>query len=636
MSSPLIGWLALVSIASTTTSTTSPPQRFDESRRKAEASRRKAEMFGTSGESRREAAMFGTSDESRREAEMFGTSDESRREAEMFGTSDESRREAEMFGTSDESRREAAMFGTSDESRREAEMFGTSDESRREAEMFGGTRTSSAAPPALEGRRRSVLPTDRRGPTARTSGSSSGLVERLTDQVDALDDTLAIGGAMWLQLQATVFDEGSLADSALSSPNLVDIFLDTRPSDRLRAFVQGRLNYDPTGGTAVFGGVGGTPSATQVQLDQLWLRFDIARTVFVTAGKQRIRWGSGRLWNPTDFLNQQRLNPISLFDIRLGVPLVKLHMPVESLGWNFYAVANLDEASTLRRVGGAIRAELLLGNTELSVSAALRDGDAQRFGADFTAAVWDFDVRIEFALVHGDRTPRLPPFQDEALAIIDPTSPDYNPLVPAREVAILYVPEAESRQDDWIPQLVAGAEIAINYSDEDSAIIGLEYFYNDAGYDDEAVYARLLLAGRGFNPLDVGRHYLGLFVSLIGPGSWDRTSLVLSGIANMSDLSGVVRADLSFQLLTYLSWRVFANAFWGRGAFSPRIEIDPRVQVLAATDNGEALPVVFDRVPASADLAAQLEQVFVSGAGDLSLTGALPLVQFGTALVIDL
>ncbi|MEM7676914.1 MAG: hypothetical protein AAF449_13000, partial [Myxococcota bacterium] len=445
-----------------------------------------------------------------------------------------------------------------------------------------------------------------------------------------LDNTLDIGGTLWLQLQSTFVEQSNIEDAQLTSPNLVDVFLDARPNDRLRAFVQGRLNYDPTrpeAANTVASGLdaGFATSGTQVQLDQLWLRFDIARRAFITAGKQRIRWGSGRLWNPTDFLNQQRLNPISFFDIRLGVPLLKVHVPVESLGWNFYAVANLEQADQLRRVGGALRAEFLLGNTELSLSAALRDGDAQRLGADFTAPVGDFDVRIEFAVRHNDPVPRLSAFRNDELDNLG--APGFTP----EQVIGLVVPAPEDRQDDWIPQIVVGTEIAVQYSDEDSIIFGLEYFFNDAGTDDENAYPRLLLAGR-FNPLDVGRHYIGVFASLLGPGEWNETSFFASGIANLSDLSGVGRLDVSFQLLTHLSWRLFTNVFWGTGAFSPDLRFDPRLLGLAA--DSQALPVLLDRIPIPPETQALLQSVSPDAADGLQ--GGAPLVQVGMALVIGL
>ena len=46
----------------------------------------------------------------------------------------------------------------------------------------------------------------------------------------------------------------------------------------------------------------------------MWLNFDIGRTVFVTAGRQRVKWGIGRFWNPTDFLQPARLDALAFFD----------------------------------------------------------------------------------------------------------------------------------------------------------------------------------------------------------------------------------------------------------------------------------------------------------------------------------
>lgn len=515
--------------------------------------------------------------------------------------------------------REEEMFGRpEDVEAREAEMFGPSDEvEAREAEMFGPPALETSTTAARRRTRSSVLPTDG------LSTSEDGLLRRLTDRVVELDDILTVGGRMWLQAQATFFDEGPARDAAFSSPNILDVFIDSRPSDRLRAFVQGRLNYDPTGTSGDPTGLGGTTAATQVRLDQLWLRFDIYREVFVTAGQQRIRWGSGRLWNPTDFLNQQRLNPIALFDVRLGVPLLKIHVPVESLGWNFYAVANFEEADSVRKIGGAVRAELLLGPAELSISAAAREGAPQQIGIDLTGPIWDFDLRAELALIHGDPRPRLSPFRvEEAEAVrMDASRSEV-------DVAQALVPSPESRADDWIPQLVLGAEIAIRYSDEDNLILGVEYFFNDAGYADEDVYPRLILANQ-FNPLDVGRHYLGLFMTLVGPGEWDDTTFLLSAIANMSDLSGVVRADVSQLVLTFLSVRLFANVFWGSGAFSPDISLPTEA---FAFEDPNAVVELANRLPLDAEVLSQL----TSDAASTFAPGGLPLVQVGLALVIDL
>ncbi|MEO1335387.1 MAG: hypothetical protein AAFV29_07070, partial [Myxococcota bacterium] len=260
-------------------------------------------------------------------------------------------------------------------------------------------------------------------------------------------------------------------------------------------------------------------------------------------------------------------------------------------------------------------------------SSSLRDGDAQRLGADFTAPIGDFDIRVEFAVRHDDPVPRLAAFRNDELDNLG--TPGFTP----EQVIGLVVPAPEDRCDAWIPQVVAGAEVAVRYSDEDSIIFGLEYFFNDAGTDDESAYPRLLLAGQ-FNPLDVGRHYIGTFVSLLGPGDWNETSFFGSAIANLSDLSGVARLDVSFQLLTHLSWRLFTNVFWGTGAFSPDLRFDPRLLALAA--DSQALPVLLDRIPVSADVQAQLQAALDPNAANGLQGGGVLLVQVGMALVIGL
>ena len=64
----------------------------------------------------------------------------------------------------------------------------------------------------------------------------------------------------------------------------------------------------------------------------MWIRFDIAQRVFVTAGKQHVRWGTGRFWQPTDYLHLLKRNPLDVFDARQGTSMLKLHVPWEATG----------------------------------------------------------------------------------------------------------------------------------------------------------------------------------------------------------------------------------------------------------------------------------------------------------------
>ena len=113
-------------------------------------------------------------------------------------------------------------------------------------------------------------------------------------------------------------------------------------------------------------------------LDQMWIRFDIAQRVFVTAGKQHVRWGTGRFWQPTDYLHLLRRNPLDVFDARQGTSMLKLHMPWEQRGWNFYAFGVFEDpnlaTNNLQRLAGAARAEIVIGGAEIGLDAFVKRG----------------------------------------------------------------------------------------------------------------------------------------------------------------------------------------------------------------------------------------------------------------------
>lgn len=446
------------------------------------------------------------------------------------------------------------------------------DEAAREAEMFGEEAPAEEAPaapaPAEEAPRG-----DRE---AELFGGDAPLTtpsRTIDDRLDQFHDPLAVGGALWLRLQFITLTDGDVEDFPLSSPNLLDLYLDARPTERLRAFVQGRVVYDPTADAAEPDAFGGTPETVDVALDQLWLKLDFGRAVFVTAGKQRIKWGTGRFWNPTDFLNVTRLQPLSIFDERLGVPLVKVHVPIESLGWNLYALAQFDDANSPADVGGALRAEFLLGVTEISTSVVARNDEPLRLGADVSTGLLDpFDLYAEFALVHGAGLRRWEgdfAFGPGGLPSATPTLVD--------------------REDDWIPAVSAGFEWGIKYSDQDSLYISGEYFYNGNGYDGADLYPWLLFQG-DFVPFYTGEHYTALSFVLPAPGNWNDTTFVLSGLGNLSDQSFLTRLDYQVTVLTRLRLYLFANYHFGEnGEFNFSLEIPP-TPLDPALENGLKVP----------------------------------------------
>lgn len=434
------------------------------------------------------------------------------------------------------SAREAEIFGG--QSAREEELFG--GESTREDELFGAE-PAEAAP-------------------------QGGAEARLAAELQSRTDFLDIGGQLFLRLEYFTFDEGDLDDFPLSAPALLDLYADARPNDRIRMYARGRVSHiatfeAPSAGeiTAQLPTLGGgtfqrQAEPTAVLLDQLWLKLDVARTVFVTAGRQQVRWGSGRFWNPTDFLNVRNRDPLAIFDERLGVGLLRLHLPVESLGWNFYGVAVLEGANEPGEVGGAARGEFLFGTNELALSAAVRPGDPPtvQLGADLSSGIGLFDVHVEAAVQHGVRRP----FFSGACAPQDLAPEELRDLLPLGRL------EEDDRRDDWIPQVSAGAETSLNYSEEDSVLLGAEYFYNGAGYADDSLYPCLFARG-AFFPLYTGEHYAGAYVVLPAPGSWNLSSFSLNVLGNLSDGSYLTRLDYAYVLHTYLRLNVYAGYHFG-------------------------------------------------------------------------
>ncbi|MDF1561844.1 MAG: hypothetical protein P1V51_02300 [Deltaproteobacteria bacterium] len=439
----------------------------------------------------------------------------------------------------------------------------------RDAEIFG--EASAEAEADAEAREDEIFGDGDGDGAPEDAANDLGLAPGLSDadigvKLDEAEDPLAIGGRLYLRLDWTALEEGYPEDFSWSTPALMDLYLDARPNERLRAFVKGRLSHDFTArGDEV--GLDGSPVApTRVMLDQLWVKWDLSRTLFLTVGQQPLRWGSGRFWNPTDFLNKRFKDPLAVFDERLGLPLVKLHLPLESLGWNLYAIADFDGARIPEDVTGAFRAEALFGTTELALSAAVGKDEPLRLGADVTTGLWVLDLRLETALLHGVKTPY---FEGEF------------------DLAGGRIPTLVDRSDDWIVRVTAGAELGINLNDEDALYLGVEYFYNGMGYEGAGLYPWLLAypylqAAQGlsspalFTPFYLGRHYASFYAALPAPGRWDDVSFTLSALSNLSDRSVVARLDFSVQLVTYLRLNAYFSQHLGQeGELRFGMEVPP-------------------------------------------------------------
>jgi len=366
-------------------------------------------------------------------------------------------------------------------------------------------------------------------------------------------------------------------------PALVDGYFDARPIDRVRGMVVGRLTYDPTIDPNATNSAFGVPTSSNpgVLLDQLWVNFDVARTVFVTAGRQHVKWGVSRFWNPTDFLSPQRRDPLAVFDARLGASMVKLHLPSESKGWNLYGIGLLDNAgpaSTLGQVGGAVRGEVVVGGAALGLGAVFQRGRKPRFGFDGSSAAGPFDVYAEVSLHKGTDTPLV------------------RDLGPTQDLA--------TRFESYSPtSLSVGASGGLNttfvLSDNNTTLVtGMEYFYNSVGYDGSQYYPGLIIADiragfqRSFQPFYLGKNYGAIYANLAPRALGETTSFVLSNLGNLSDLSFITRLDFFIRVLTYLNLEAFADVHYGSKGGEFRLEVN-----LPPETVGLSVPAIFVPAP---------------------------------------
>lgn len=471
---------------------------------------------------------------------------------------------------------EADLFGNEGDAPVAADA-GVTDARPDEASMFGGDEASPDAgaaevPVATGDRDQEQL--------------SAGPVQSKFDTDELASDPLKIGGNL-LMFGQGYFQQGRpFLDGAFSAPMILDVYMDGRPNDRLRAYAVGRLQFDPTRpigtgsttsptGTSIIGATPATSANPSVFLDQLWLRFDILRTVYVTVGRQKVRWGVSRIWYPTDFLNSQPRDAFNPFDVRLGVNMLKLHVPVESLGWNFYAYGLLDAVNItssgvqLKQLGGAVRGEFVLGPAEIGIGGVWQEGRRQRYAVDVSTALGPFDVYAEAA------------FRDAR----DFVRYEYPSDLEQSNIVSNFQNITARRDEGVIVQVSGGASFQFNYTDKNMAVVSLEYFYNPAGYEKPIGYLVQTFAPQFITnevldpiqrtPLYQGKHNVGLTIAAPGIPGADWITVSLSNVVVISDPSALTRVDVIFRVLNFLTVQAFGSVFYGETGGQLRFRLSP-------------------------------------------------------------
>lgn len=344
----------------------------------------------------------------------------------------------------------------------------------------------------------------------------------------ALASDLTFGGR--LELRATSdHREGEAARHApMQQVQRGDVYLKATPTPKLQAYLRARalLEADQTRGL----------------IDQLYLNWVVEPGVFVTAGRQHLRWGSGRIWNPTDFTALRTRDAFALFDDRLGRSMIKVHVPLEKTGANLYALLLLEGAKALGDAGAALRAEILpTDSSEIAVSLAAYPHARKSVGLDVSTALGPVDFQVEAAW-HRDGTHTF------YRGRLDPTSAT--------------LPEEYRDGGQTVSEIVTGLHLPVGYGADDRIDLGIEVFWNEWGYDERLLEMYAALRSQAAF-LKAGRQYIGAFVQVPRPGSWNATSFMAQGVHNTSDGTSLARITTTYALQQRASIDFFVAECFG-------------------------------------------------------------------------
>ncbi|MEN9528922.1 MAG: hypothetical protein RI932_795 [Pseudomonadota bacterium] len=362
------------------------------------------------------------------------------------------------------------------------------------------------------------------------------------------NETLTLGGRLELQSSMMKFADSTVGDSPLSHSASAELYLDSRPSDDLRGFIKGAITQSQSADANST-----QSSSPKIELYEMWIKWSGQGALFTTVGRQKLKWGAASFWNPTDFLAVQTKDPLASFDVRPGANLIKLHVPVEKSGHNFYALVDLENAKQAHSPRAAARAEFNYGygafTGELTTTVVGGKDQPIRWGVDLSTALGPVDLIVESAWTR----------RSDQIFYSKSRTP---------EGTLNFSTVDRSKQS--IAQVVVGTRYELKYSDKGSANLNLEYFWNDAGYSDVVLEAYSFGQGlvRGQNQsLYLANRYAAASLVVIPSNDFSVNPLVFTAITNLTDRSWLARTGYTRRISNRSRLEFALTKFGGLGEF---------------------------------------------------------------------
>ncbi len=278
-------------------------------------------------------------------------------------------------------------------------------------------------------------------------------------------------------------------------------------------------------------------------IDEMFLDINANNKVFFRIGKQDIKWGAGYRWSPTDFLNEERIDPLDPDeDINYnGISGFKITVPVDR--FNFISFIGNESLMNVLDPSIALRLEFAYDFFEVTATAYYQKNIRPLFGADFSGGgefwygTWDFWAESSFSL-GSNRT--FVGF-DETIEL--PESKFYT-YTADKDVPYVKAVIGLSYETVILPEILTT-----------NLMITVEYLYNGEGYSDKDLYAYAIILEQTspdklYQPYQMGKHYIaaGLSLSNIFSDPEDYSDINFSSnyIMNLSDFSSVLGLSISY------------------------------------------------------------------------------------------
>lgn len=298
---------------------------------------------------------------------------------------------------------------------------------------------------------------------------------------------------------------------------------------------------------------------------ELFVDFNVGKKVYFRTGKQVLQWGRCYLWNPTDMVNVEKKTFLKKIGSRDGAYGLKMHIPFGTTA-NIYGFADLGGITNLDKVGGALKFELLVKNTEMALSFWGKKKHSPVAGYDIASRIGKWDISGEANCSYKDNALKL-----------------------KEENGILY-----SYKDDkkFIPSACIDFGRSFDYKDTlDKITLNFEFFYNGGGsaknqFTDKGIYyysepvkisdmsgneytliggdKKTFMSGSGIYQANYYSKYYAAVFTTVNKFIISDLALNMNLIGNIQQLSFIASAGLTYATLNDFKASLLVNGYFGK------------------------------------------------------------------------